>query len=733
MTISSSTNSISYTGNGITTSFAYTFPIQSNTWLGVYVNSVLQTLTLDYSVTGVGGSGGNVVFVSAPTGTVFIARDHVPETQLTDYVQGDPFPADSHEQALDKLTVLVQQLDLGLSNAITIPGGEQSVTMLPAAASRANLLLGFDDNGDVEMVTYVPGDPTNTFIQSGSGAVARAYQDKVREIVSPTDFAVSLTDSATDDTTAMNNAVAVASYELTAPAGTYNINSVQLDNVSIRGMGHNAIFKANSTNCVLKLGTSTPDLWSKRSIRNLTIDGHVNVSHGLQFGSVSNTQNAGRWIIDQVTVQNCNYGIYKPNGNIGNVIRDSNIINNNIGYLALGSTSPIMHAGNDTITDTQFAGNALAALYIETAVSGSGGTELRNNVIIEGNPGFGIFVQSYSDGYTPLVLDGVWFENNATAGSVVINSTSYTPKDIYLKDCAECILRNGIIPSVQLVNSRLNIDDCTLTDDATSFSIDSTSVCFADNIRLSGGLQQPIEIRSITGVGGTAGNFAITAYSPRRLPSHDQRGLLQSITFATANTYTFTGSGSYTATTQADGLIFDSACELTLVGAATLTQPSVSITTGRYYVTTLDAKLISGTQANLTMSVVASTTLVPDMAPLLKTGRWVTLMSVSKSGASNTVQLRLINSTSGNIVVRLSAFQIAEFTTEEEAMEFYNDRRYITPTLLPRVVFNTTTPATGTWAVGDTTIAINPAAGNPVGWKCTVAGTPGTWVALANL
>jgi hypothetical protein len=40
------------------------------------------------------------------------------------------------------------------------------------------------------------------------------------------------------------------------------------------------------------------------------------------------------------------------------------------------------------------------------------------------------------------------------------------------------------------------------------------------------------------------------------------------------------------------------------------------------------------------------------------------------------------------------------------------------------------------WAVGDTIIKRTPVVGQPLGWKCTVAGSgssPGTWVALANL
>jgi parallel beta-helix repeat protein len=42
-------------------------------------------------------------------------------------------------------------------------------------------------------------------------------------------------------------------------------------------------------------------------------------------------------------------------------------------------------------------------------------------------------------------------------------------------------------------------------------------------------------------------------------------------------------------------------------------------------------------------------------------------------------------------------------------------------------------PTTLTWTQGDTVWNEQPAVGQPVGWMCTVAGTPGTWVAMANL
>lgn len=48
-------------------------------------------------------------------------------------------------------------------------------------------------------------------------------------------------------------------------------------------------------------------------------------------------------------------------------------------------------------------------------------------------------------------------------------------------------------------------------------------------------------------------------------------------------------------------------------------------------------------------------------------------------------------------------------------------------------VGDTGAPTVGTWAVGDHCAKTNPAVGQPKGWFCTVAGTPGTWTSEGNL
>lgn len=42
-------------------------------------------------------------------------------------------------------------------------------------------------------------------------------------------------------------------------------------------------------------------------------------------------------------------------------------------------------------------------------------------------------------------------------------------------------------------------------------------------------------------------------------------------------------------------------------------------------------------------------------------------------------------------------------------------------------------PTTDTWVVGDMCVNSTPVVGQPKGWRCTVAGTPGTWVSEGNL
>jgi len=113
MAVESTDNRIPYIGNGVLTVYPYPFRIFTDTDLQVFVAGVLKTIDIDYSVDGVGvDEGGNVTFVVAPANLASIVIIRVlPLTQEAHYPSNDKFPATVHEAALDKLTMIIQQLD----------------------------------------------------------------------------------------------------------------------------------------------------------------------------------------------------------------------------------------------------------------------------------------------------------------------------------------------------------------------------------------------------------------------------------------------------------------------------------------------------------------------------------------------------------------------------------------------------------------------------------------------
>ena len=240
MTVSSTTTKVSYSGDGSTTVFAYTFKIFDYDDITVILRNdttgaeTVQTKTTHYSVSGVGNTnGGNITFSTAPTsGQTVVLRRESAQTQTTDYVANDPFPAATHEDALDKLTFIVQEQQETLDRAIkvsrtnTITSSEFTV----GASARANKIFAFDSSGDLsvtqEIGTFQGSDATTTtsayserdLIKSTTAAqlnnVYICVADSVAgDLLTDTDHFELLVDAvsaATSETNAANSATAAA-------------------------------------------------------------------------------------------------------------------------------------------------------------------------------------------------------------------------------------------------------------------------------------------------------------------------------------------------------------------------------------------------------------------------------------------------------------------------------------------------------------------------------------------
>lgn len=159
MTVNTTTNRVSYAGNGTTTAFAVPFPFLADADLVVIERTdstgaeVTKTLITHYTVSGAGGTSGTVTMLTAPaTGvTLVIYRDPM-LTQSVDLITNDPLPVETAvEQPLDRLTMIAQRNRDLVERSLRLPDSDTGFAAadmkLPAKVVRASKYLAFDAGG----------------------------------------------------------------------------------------------------------------------------------------------------------------------------------------------------------------------------------------------------------------------------------------------------------------------------------------------------------------------------------------------------------------------------------------------------------------------------------------------------------------------------------------------------------------------------------------------------------
>ena len=163
MTLSTTTVKNSYSGNGSTTAFTYNFAINSTSELVVIIRSstgteTVKSITTHYTVADAGAAGGTVTMGSAPASgeTLVLIRD-TSLTQETDYVANDPFPAETHESALDKLQMQIQEVQEEVDRSLKISRTNTmtSTSFTNDATSRASKVLSFDSSGELAVTNEI--------------------------------------------------------------------------------------------------------------------------------------------------------------------------------------------------------------------------------------------------------------------------------------------------------------------------------------------------------------------------------------------------------------------------------------------------------------------------------------------------------------------------------------------------------------------------------------------------
>ena len=343
MTISTTTIRNSYSGNGSTTAFAYTFPINTTSEITVIERSATGTETVksegtgstNYGIADNGASGGTITMVTAPaSGTTLLIRRNTSFTQETEYVANDPFPAETHEDALDKLQMQNQELEEELNRSLKISrtNSMTSTEFTTSASDRASKVLAFDSSGELsvtqELGNFKGSDATVTtaayvqrdIIKSTTAAQLNNVYINVADSVvgdslTDTDHFALLLDakSAADSATAAASSATASASSATASASSASTASGHKDTATTKASeaASSATAAASSATAAASSATSAAAsldsfddtyLGSKSSAPSVDNDGNALATGALYFNSSAgnlNVWSGSAWVAIQ--------------------------------------------------------------------------------------------------------------------------------------------------------------------------------------------------------------------------------------------------------------------------------------------------------------------------------------------------------------------------------------------------------------------------------------------------
>lgn len=276
-----------FVGTGSLVSYAFTFKVFSKTDVAVVIADVdgnESTLVIDSSVLvtvnpdQVALPGGSVQYAVAGVATALPGDYTLTILTAVEYKQGVQLPSGGNyraevvEQGMDALAVQIQQQQEVLSRALTFSPTDATGSTLPAAAVRADRLLGFDSVGRVVAVAPTSGSAAalaadianSASVTRGSGQVGidlelayaantagwgiRLANSEVNPLrwVTPSNWAGILDGTGTgyDATTALQSAINYASNngvpEVHVPAGIWRFSRLYLHYDAALNPGFNA-------------------------------------------------------------------------------------------------------------------------------------------------------------------------------------------------------------------------------------------------------------------------------------------------------------------------------------------------------------------------------------------------------------------------------------------------------------------------------------------------------------
>ncbi len=484
MTVSSSTAKVSYSGNGSTTLFAVPFYFLANSQLLVVLRAssgaeTTQVLGTNYTVTGAGVlTGGSItMLVAPPSGSTLVISRNVPLTQETDLQPNDRLPAETLEQSLDKLTMLVQQIDEATDRTVKYPLTDSTSisSTLPASTDRAGKFLKFDSNG------------------------APTAQALPAPFVSVKDFGA-VGDGNADDTAAIQagiNATAAAGQTLYFPGGTYKVVPATLKDWEGTPLGEGQMtvaFVIPSKMCIyadagatLRLANSVSTLAAPKRVAMFF--SNVPVSNIRMYGLTMDMNGTNNRISPSApaSYNRYNQAMIHITGTIGGVAaRGDNVQIDSCKFLNTCGTSCIVMAQSNTIgvtlgknwsvTNCTFSNNGIDTDDHSSIFAWADNVLCEGNIFtadtmfpngISGNSGSFVAYevhganQRFANNLVRNYWQGMWVASNTTsdADNIVISGNTFSPINFAAIDFFRFNAAESLIKKVLIDGNTIGLDD----------------------------------------------------------------------------------------------------------------------------------------------------------------------------------------------------------------------------------------------------------------------------------
>jgi hypothetical protein len=571
-------------------------------------------------------------------------------------------------------------------------------------------------------VVTAPDASVVSYNQGGAGAVSRTVANRLRDFVSVKDFGA-VGNGVADDTAAIQAALD-ANLAVYIPAGSYKV-SAQLDLQSgstLFGDGSASEITCANGDISIIYGLSTDNCTVRNIKVNVTVAGTTAYTGAVHFETSENC------LIENVEIEGVSWaGVYLE---ASSYCRVTGVYAHDFRGTVQDSADVCVYRASlhNVIDGNHLFGNGWHGILVQEPVAGQ--LPLKNvlsNNRIGAHKTYGIAVYSVavggSDVFAQIVgniiedIDGATLSGNAGAGIYIqgcggVAITGNSIRNCCLSTSSLTLAPGGIsISNLQAGLSPCSVSGNTITNIKNYYGI--TVASSQGGVSITGNAIKLDTNAAATSVGiyiNAASNCTVTSNSinlPNALAGVGifvfANGVDTSNTVVTGNTIR---GGTFA------GVRFDR--------TSTFVNNNVSVS----------ANMVSGgSTANICYRFTA-------VVGGIVSGNIGIADTTNACTASSSTQLRL----TGN---NFTTSGTRSFVTSGTCTGSYYDKTNYSGNSVTFIqnaatgliveVLNNASPGASNWAVGDRVEQSVPVVGQPTGWRCTVAGAPGTWVSEGNL